>query len=328
MTMKFFLVPCAAILAVIFGTHRSAAQSLALGEAQNFNAVIFGNHTATSADTEGRLAVGGNAQYPSSYSVGQSVVGPQNPQSNGKRNDLVVGGNVNLPGGVVTVNFGDVKIGGSQTGNGSFSQSRGNKTDTGVQNFAADVFDFATVNSTVSSYSMYWSGLTANGTTNDQGFELGLIGSNTLLNVFDVTAAQWDLFGARVIDIPVGSTAIINISGLNVSNSGGDIRFGSSASDNLNPALFRENVIYNLTDATTIQSEFLLWEGSVFAPNATLSANGGAINGQAFLGGATQTGGFEFHNFMLNAQNAPIPEPSTALLSICAVFASCLRRKR
>ena len=298
-----------------------------LGAAQGYNAVIFGNHAASSADTEGRLAVGGNSQLPSSYSVGQSVIGTQNPQSNGTRNDLVVAGNLNLSGGFVTVNFGNVQVGGAINGPGMLSQGSGNTSSAGVPNFSGNIFDFYSVRTRIDSYSTSWAGLTANGTVDDLGYELTMVGSDLALNVFSVTAEQWNLTGARVIDVPLGSTAIINISGTTVSNGGGDIRFGSSAAP-LDASDFRENIIYNLASATSIQSDSLSWEGTVVAPNADLTANGGAINGQAFLGSAVQNNGFEFHNFSLNGNNAPIPEPSSSLLIGASLCATAFVRRR
>ncbi len=298
-----------------------------LGAAQGYNAVIFGNHTAFSADTEGRLAVGGNSQLPSSYSVGQSVIGTQNPQSNGTRNDLVVAGNLNLSGGIVTVNFGNVQVGGTINGPGTLSQGFGNTSSASVSNFAENIFDFYSVRNRMDSYSSLWAGLTANGTVDDQGFELTMVGSDLELNVFSVTAEQWNLTGSRVIDVPLGSTAILNISGTTVSNGGGDIRFGSSLNP-LDASGFRGNVIYNLASATSIQSDFLSWEGTVVAPNANWTANGGAINGQAFLGSAVQTNGFEFHNFSLNGNNAPVPEPSSSLMIVASLCTTVFFRRR
>ncbi|MGJ8640945.1 MAG: choice-of-anchor A family protein [Opitutaceae bacterium] len=303
---------------------------LDLGEAQGYNAVIFGNHVALNADTEGRLAVGGNASLPSSYSVGQSVIGPQNAQSSGARNDLVVGGNLTLPSGIVTVNYGNVQVGGSISGAGALSQGSGNQAFSGVSNFESTIFNFSAVESLVRSYSSAWESLGPAGTVNDLGYELKLTGTSNTLNVFHVTADEWNLFGARIFDVPVGSTVIVNISGTNVSNGGGDIRFGTNATDLLPASDYRNNIIFNLHEALAVQSDFFSWEGTVIAPDATLTTNGGAINGQAFFEDVNQEGGFEFHSFSVEAENAPVPEASSYAL-IAGAFAlgvSLSRRRR
>ncbi|WFB35466.1 choice-of-anchor A family protein [Kiritimatiellota bacterium B12222] len=326
--MKF--LPLLLILGLVCLSPSAMADSLYLGEAQNFNAVIFGDLTAENADTEGRLAVGGNASIPSSYSVGHSVIGPQNPQSNGTRNDLVVKGDVTLPAGYVTVNFGNVQVGGSVSGTGVFSQLAPNASYSNVSNFENDIFNFTAVESMVRSYSSYWSTLSSSGSVTDLEYELQLSGSNPMLNVFNVTADEWATNGARYIDVPEGATTLINISGEMVTTVGGTVVFGTTPDTLKNPDDYRNNVIYNLYDATSIQSDYLLWEGSVFAPDATLTTTGGAINGQAFLGDVYQQEYFEFHNFGLEAEYIVIPEPRfyipmIGLLTFCAIV---FRRKR
>lgn len=301
---------------------------ISLGDGQGFNAVIFGDHTATTADTEGRLAVGGNSSLPGSYSVGESVIGPQNSQSNGARNDLVVQGNLSV-NGIVTVNFGNAQVGGAILGSGSLSQGSGNQSFSNVSNFQNDIFNFTEVESLVRGYSSTWAGLSTTGTILDEGFALTLTGTDAVLNVFNITGDQWNVLGDRYIDVPVGSTVIINISGTAVSNGGGAIKFGPDFDGAVSPDPFRNNVIYNLNEALTVQSDFLLWEGSVFAPDATLTTNGGAINGQAFFESVNQEGNFEFHNFGVDASNAPVPEPSTyaLILGAFALAVSISRRR-
>ena len=66
----------------------------ALSDAWDFNVFVLGDFTAPSADTEGRLAVGGNA-YISNYSVGESL------DVDATRTDLIVAGNLEFPSGAI-----------------------------------------------------------------------------------------------------------------------------------------------------------------------------------------------------------------------------------
>ncbi|MBS4738367.1 choice-of-anchor A family protein, partial [Acinetobacter baumannii] len=59
-------------------------------------------------------------------------------------------------------------------------------------------------------------------------------------------------------------------------------------------------VIWVFPNATKITSKGYGVIGSVFAPNAVVETQGGSINGQVFLGGLHQRGGFEVHNFQFN----------------------------
>ena len=73
-------------------------------------------------------------------------------------------------------------------------------------------------------------------------------------------------------------------------------------------------VIWVFPNAKKITTEGYGVVGSVFAPNAVLETKGGSINGQAFVGAAQQTGGFEFHNFKFNWQHWN--KPSTGKVKI------------
>jgi choice-of-anchor A domain-containing protein len=59
-----------------------------LGTASFYNELIFGSKTAGTGQVAGRLVVGGNATFPVSYGVGNTL--PSDPT----RDDLIVGGNL------------------------------------------------------------------------------------------------------------------------------------------------------------------------------------------------------------------------------------------
>ncbi|HLO49911.1 MAG TPA: collagen-binding domain-containing protein, partial [Kamptonema sp.] len=89
-----------------------------LGPANNYNVFVFGDMNQSS-DSEGRVAVGGNATF-TNFGIGDRL-----SNSNGSDARLVVGGNLNYNGGQVfggnAVYGGTATLsGGANTNNGSF----------------------------------------------------------------------------------------------------------------------------------------------------------------------------------------------------------------
>jgi choice-of-anchor A domain-containing protein len=320
--MKPFFVT---IILLITLFRASVEAALDLGDAQGFNATVFGDFQADSADTEGRLAIEGNAIFPSSYSIGVSFVGFQNPQSSGTRDDVVVGGNATLNGNV-SVHYGNARVGGTVT-NGPFDHVGPNATTSSLGDVSS-YFDFNAVESLIRSYSQSWASLADNGTLEEESWKLTLSGTNPNLNVFHVTAAQWNR-GSLYIDTPQDSTVIINISGNTVTRGSGTMFFGVEGSPANDASLYRGNVLFNAYEATSVDTTSFQWEGNLFAPDALLTTGGGAINGQSFLGSVDQQGGFEFHNYFLTSEYAVIPEVSSLLMSvICLVTLGIFRHCR
>ena len=99
-----------------------------LGPAGDFNVFVFGDNNQTSSDAEGRVAVGGNANFGSGYTV--AALAP------GNNYNLIVGGNLttqsnSLNGGlrvVGNVNWVNPSISGplSVQGNANFLGGGGN----------------------------------------------------------------------------------------------------------------------------------------------------------------------------------------------------------
>ncbi|PJN51731.1 hypothetical protein PAEVO_48230 [Paenibacillus sp. GM2FR] len=63
-----------------------------LGIANDFNVFVFGDHTQFSVDSEGRVAVGGNATYVD-YGIGDRL------EVSTARADLIVQGNIDITRG-------------------------------------------------------------------------------------------------------------------------------------------------------------------------------------------------------------------------------------
>lgn len=291
-----------ASIAAVFTTFNTVAfANNPFAGAEGFNAVIFGNLNATAGDTEGRLAVGGNLTA-SSYAVGPNA--PADPSAN----SLVVGGNLNAMGGWQVFN-GNTKYGGTLINAPSMVAPY-------TLQQASNVYDFAGRKSEFISISNALAGLADNGSQLYQWTTYTLTGTSSGLNVFNVDAANWAAASNRIIDAPTGSTVLINVLGANGSLSNGMALQGG---------IDRTRVMFNYSEATTLNFSNIAVEGSVLAPNAFLTLSGGNINGISVLDGALTQNGGEFHNWTFNG-SAPVPEPMTMIGM--AAMASLVARRR
>lgn len=261
-----------------------------------FNAVIFGDFLASGGDTEGNLLVWGDARLPGGYSVGYATVGAEMPAAGEDDDALIVGGDLVL--GLQGVN-GNAVYGGRYLGEdrkhqeyslrhaqtvtldnyGNVPQDGSGKTQ---EEFLASVKE---ASGAISKWEPDGSA-----TLREDG-SLLLAGTNSVRNVFSVAAEEFG--GARrdlVLDIPSGSKAVINVSGDYIEIANGRMV--------LPQGVQREDVLVNAFGASYVSMEGFVLEGSLLAPLASATFSGGAIEGEAVLGGDVVTkSGFEFHNF-------------------------------
>jgi len=307
-SLKSLRAACAAAL-LLFAAHPAVAGTL--GIAGDYNGFIFNNLNASGGDTEGRLAVGNNFTA-SSYGVGVQLT-----NSHGTRTDLVVGNNMNAAGAWQVFNgnavYGTTLTAAPTTPNGT--------------TFQGTPVDFAAAQADLQAKSAYWATLPANGTSVFQFSTLTLNGTDPTLNIFQVAASDWTSSSDKQIHIPSGSTAIINIAGTSLTFGGGLAINGDSSQSN--PA--ETGVIYNFPTATSVTPSHIAVLGSLLAPFATLTLDGGNVNGVGMALNAVQQGGgeFHYHPFTGNVPDPPVtvPEPTTAALLFVVAFSSLLHRR-
>src|SRR5262245_7055737 len=241
-----------------------------LGVAANFNAFVFSSYTASSTDTGGRLAVGGDATL-TNYSIGSAL-----PNSHGTRDDLIVGGNLSYTNGQVFT--GNAIYGGTA----SFS-AVGLPGGTALQ---GNRIDFGAAATALAAESAYWSSLAANATTADHFGSLALTGSDPNLNVFTVSGAVLSSANGLTIAGPAGSTVLVNVSGTSdrLENMGMSV----AGTD-------RQHVLFNFYEATSLQVAGISVQGSVLAPGADVRFDNGNLEGT--LVARSLSGGGEFHLF-------------------------------
>ncbi|MEO1126061.1 MAG: choice-of-anchor A family protein [Cyanobacteria bacterium J06639_16] len=332
-------------VAIAFGgALKAEAVSYSLGEAADYNVVVFGDYTLTNTDVQGKLAVGGDFTA-NTFGVGAKL------QGDGHGDTLVVGGDVNLSNGKV---YGDAVYGGSATVTDDVGFEfrapdntiirRGEiRQDTPVD-FADLEQSLKALASSIATSAMGLNYTTlvepigggmattiSNATTSilyeqyDDATLATLIGTDENENVFNIEAGALDNLKKLVFDVPETAKVIINIEGDAVDLSGFGIFFGDQ---DCNPGTTdtvhfwcRErgrNVLFNIEEASTLNISEVGFMGSILAPNADVDFNNGHINGTLIAGKLEGTGESHLHLFKSDTPEAPkesVPEP-TALLGL------------
>jgi len=269
-----------------------SAQAGILGPATGYNAFVLNNMEAKWSSAGGRIAVGKNLTL-SSWSIGGSLSGSTDAS-------LVVGGNLKWTDGQLANGSG--KVGGNINLKGVSSQN--GKIEKGAP------IDFDSAETQLKELSQYLDDVSANGITQLIGNAMTLIGTNSLLNVFDVSAKDMKGLGSFSISAPMSSTILINVSGNSVNWSNFAMSYGDDRA---------ANVLFNLTDAKSLNVSSFSIRGSVLAPEATANLKWGDIHGTVIAKNLTDESwrfdnvGFTGSVSLPGAAASPVgtPEPGT-----------------
>ncbi|RJP70690.1 MAG: choice-of-anchor A family protein, partial [Ignavibacteriales bacterium] len=267
-----------------------------LGPATGFNLFILEDLTQPSSDTEGKVAVGGNATL-GGYSVGDKLTPTDPPQD-----VLIVGGYLQYTSG--RVYNGNVVVPSAASTNlpiYAVSIEEGElRFDTPIDFPAASAY-LTTLSTTLSNY-------VVNGTTVFEWGGLFLTGTSPFLNVFHVSGAELSVANNFEIDVPNGSVVVINVDGTTVAWMGGLVVKGTDKS----------NVIYNFYEASSLTIHGIDVRGSILAPFADLYYPAGVVNGQVIAKSMTGSGQFNNTLFLGN-----IPA-ETNIINIAEISAAAI----
>jgi len=244
------------------------------GIAAPFNLFVLKDVVQPSSDTEGRVAVGRNATF-TGYSIGDKL-----PLSGGSRDVLIVGRKLTFISGQVF------------SGNVVY----GEYLDNQQINLCSDgtirqdsVIDFAQAEVELNSLSAQLAARTTTGTTTLEGpYNIILTGTEPILNVFEIDGNDLSQRTSVEINVPNGSVVVVNISGSNLSWTGGLVVNGTGIG----------NVIYNFPEADMITIQGIDIQGSVLAPKAKVNFVAGVIHGQMiceYFEGQGQMNNSQFH---------------------------------
>ncbi|WP_198034412.1 choice-of-anchor A family protein [Dyadobacter tibetensis] len=264
----------------------------------NFNALIFGNLTSNSGDTEGRLVVGGDFSFltpNAGYSVG--IAGPALGSSSAPVNtdNFIVNGDFTNLGSNWQVQ-GNIIL--NRVSVGSTTPTTMGTMQTGLTNYIK--FNEGDLLNEYKALSIKLQNFAPTGTALQEfpWEPITLTGSNTELNVFELTIPAGHNTGISVM-VPEGSSILINVTNTDVVISDGNMTINGKGIPLYGAG---EKILFNFPNTTQLSLTRFGLLGSVLAPQASLSGSGGSINGQAVIGGnVEQIGGFEFHNFNLTA---------------------------
>ncbi len=258
-----------------------------LGPAKEFNMFVLQDLSQPSSDTQGKLAVGRDANL-TGYSVGDQL-----PNSFGAEDVLVVGRDLTFGAG--SVMNGNVVYG---------NTSNLPKSSVDVLNGTvrkASVIDFNAAASYLNNLSTQLSAQPVNGTTNQLNWgEVKLIGTDPYLNVFKVDGAELGLANNLNLNAPNGSVVLINVSGHNVKWSKGYEVNGT----------VKNNVLFNFYEADSIYLIGIDVKGSILAPKASVNFETGVQNGQMICKNYTGMGQMNLAPFVGN-----IPVTATVINS-------------
>jgi choice-of-anchor A domain-containing protein len=288
--------------------------------AKDYNLFVLGDMTVHSSDTEGRVAVKGNASL-NAYSVGSTA-------SSGTTN-LVVGGNLVAHGGSTK---GSTIVGGTT--------DYQNWSTAGLQPHGTALpVDFAAETTRLDWLTTYLAGLTPTGAAAiPYAGQYSLTGAVSGLNIFDISGATLANNNTFTINLTQpGSTILINVDGTadSFSNAGITINGGTAS-----------NVLWNFSNATTLSFSGINLLGSVLAPYADYQGGWGQLNGELIVKsfsdarGATQINnenpfsgnllGLQAPNGLQTILVASVPEPATWAMMIAGfgMIGAVLRRRR
>ncbi len=279
----------------------------------NFNAIIAGNMTVSSGETEGRLLVGQNFTVGTTtgagcsdggdytYATSMNTSGLGQPAQSGNFHNIIVGNNFTIQNStgpdMQQANWGlnGVAIYGGTMSPSPFATQNTNYQSTGV------IPGPTAIKTYYQNLSTMYAGLATTGTvTYGASAPTVLDGGNASLTqyVFNVNYTSMDSFGGITLqNVNPNASILINITGaptISVGSGGTDFTISG-----LTAVQTREHVLVNLPTATQLDFTSTQLDFSLLAPAANAKFQGGVLNGMVVIGGdMTACQGFEFHNPM------------------------------
>lgn len=245
------------------------ASVFSFGPAADYNLFVIDTLIQPSSDTEGKVAVGGYADLRN-YSVGDKL-----PEHSG--NVLVVGTHLTFISGRV--------YNGSAVYEDFITSTTQFTADDGI--FRDSVINFDYARTYLQDLSNQLSSLAQTDTVSFEYGHIQLVGHNTNLNVFNVDGSMISQANNFTVDVPAGSTVIVNITGEAITWRGGFVVTGTT----------RDKVLLNFVNAKQLTISNIDITASFLAPKATLNFASGIITGQVVVKSMFGAGQFNLNSF-------------------------------
>nr|WP_305121085.1 DUF5057 domain-containing protein [Saccharibacillus sp. JS10] len=314
--------------------HATDTNAAAIQYLKDYSFITLGT-TPTKVDgftATGRTAMNGNATF-SSFNAGSGISGTNNtPTVITKGGFTVSGGSITngtvMVGGIFDANginlttipnisvVGDLKFSTNLSANGNNVFYGGTysgpitiipqkRNATTLKQQVDQAFDFAAVKTSMINLSNSYAAMAANGTKNFQYGTMTLTGTDPKTNVFTISGTETDSMTRLVVNVPTGSTAVINVTGTSATLAANTIINNVEVvQGNAESVLNNVPLIFNLNKQTTLNLKYI--GGTVLAPLAAVT---GANNVQGTLVADSLTAS----NFYIGKKGfagaAPIPTP-------------------
>ncbi|OUR87945.1 hypothetical protein A9Q81_24870 [Gammaproteobacteria bacterium 42_54_T18] len=308
-----FVLGC--VLTTSIFTPVANALPINLGDATGYNGFFLSDFNSTANDSQGGLAVGGNANLQG-YSVNTLGV---NTQGQATAPALVVGGNLMQDGGDVN---GDVVIGGiysASNGAGVNGVVTDNLAENIPINFQSTFAQLTAMSTTLSTLGSPTAGAWGQVDYNGDG--------SADQQVFNLTELSFEsAWGFFANNIEQDQEIIVNVGGTHIDIDSADYLVKATDWSWIgNDA----HILFNFYEA----EEIILggaFHGTILAVEANIIASGGSVDGQVIANswqGATQLNAPFFQHSVMNI--VEVPEPGSIYLMLMGVMllGSALRNK-
>jgi len=293
------------LLMAVLALPASAARAQVGGSA-GYNVMIFEQFLSENTETNGRLAVGGDARLQN-YGVGASLTSAADDQYN-----LVVGGTLTVPGGW-QVFHGDAYAGAVSgttptTPHGATTVGGGSPVD-----FASQRSYYTALATALGSM-----GTSAGASVASSYGSWTFTGTGAGLNIFNVMASDFNGACTVNVNIPTTATAIINVSGASAQTTNCGIFINGAGANGASTTAMAGRVLWNYYNSTDLLFRGSM-VGSVLAPNATFSMPYAQFVGDFVAKGGRGNTEFYAQAFAgdLPPQEPPVtatPEPASMVL--------------
>ncbi len=246
-----------------------SAQLEDMTEVGELNVLVFGDYNG-GGDVGGGIAAGGNVVL-NGFNVGHQSPGGA----------VIVGHDLTLTNGVL---HGDAVHSGAADAGNTVAFNGGTL-------IAAEPIDFSEGYADVIAGGLQMLALPVDGATNVTAYGTAeLVGSQPEINVFEISAADLSGLQSLRIDLPPGASAVINVSGTDVSLANFGVSLGSG--------LGAQNVMFNMPQVVALELHNGQLRGTVLAPRAAVQSTNAVVEGLLIADSVSGSGAYRYAPFI------------------------------